>query len=111
MKRLIEITLITIILLLIAFAVGCKKKVETGGITICDNCPHIGWFGEPNSCEARRKADAEVKFDDEPEPNKPQCEHKNIKDSKVSSTIYYSDGSCDWLCPDCGEFVNIKEDE
>jgi len=69
MKHIIHIIIISLILLGLAYCFGCKEKAEAEAesITICDNCPHIGWFGEPNSCEARRKADAL----EESEPNEP----------------------------------------
>lgn len=57
MKRLIDILIMVAIWSVAGYAgymIGSKEKAEAESITICDNCPHIGWFGEPNSCAAFR---------------------------------------------------------
>ena len=95
-QRLIDIKLISIILLMIAFATGCKEKTES--YYICDNCPHIGWFGEPNSCEKFRAAQAA--FDDEPEPNEPEePRYYHPLDPRAYTCPKCYDGAKGTLCP------------
>ena len=47
---------VLIVVSLILKLAGYESEPTPETVTICDYCPHIGWFGEPNSCESARKA-------------------------------------------------------
>ena len=88
---LITFSLLAFLLAWVAFGGGCKEKVEANDLTyICAYCPHIGWFGDPNSC--KDAAEARVS-----EPNELECKHEFTIDCAV--------GGCnDCLkCMYCGE--------
>lgn len=55
-EHIVAMFIVTWMLIIGLFVVGCKEKAEAEETTICDYCPHIGWFGKPNSCDKFREA-------------------------------------------------------